>query len=98
MSTNWIPQHPVSFDKCAAFDRDGILAQTVDGGQGLVLTDGQNYLHVYPMPEQGTVLLERSGANDPVRILKAIEDTFGIKLVSEYDPDYEGMAEQIIKS
>jgi len=88
MSTNWIPQKPISFRAFARFNQNGVEARTDDEGKGLVLTDGVNCLHVYAVPEEDTVLLERNGKNNPAVILQAVEDAFGIRLVSEYDDEY----------
>jgi len=96
MSTNWIPQKPISFEALAAFNQNGVEARTDDQGKGLVLTDGVNYLHVYAVPEADTVLLERNGDNDPAAILQAVEDAFGITLVSEYDDEYGALAERTL--
>jgi len=97
MSTNWIPQRPIPFAALEAFKQNGIEARATKGDRALVLTDGENYLSVYPVQEENTVLLERSGTNDPAAIVQAIEDAFGIKLISEYDPEYSELAERILE-
>jgi len=97
MSTNWIPQRPIPFAALEVFKQNGIEARATKGGRGLVLTDGENYVSVYPVDDANTVLIERSGTNDPSAIVQAIEDTFGIKLISEYDPEYSELAEQLLE-
>ena len=97
MSTNWIPRRSIPFAALETFSLNGIEARAAEDGRGLVLTDGENCLSVYPVEEENTVLLARSGRNDPVAILSALEDAFGVKLVSEYDPEYGELSERVLK-
>ena len=97
MSTNWIPKRPIPFAALETFSLNGIKTKAAEDGRGLVLNDGENCLSVYPVDKANTVLRERSGKNDPVAILSAIEDAFGIRLVSEYDPEYGELPERVLK-
>jgi hypothetical protein len=54
------------------------------------LTDGQNFLLVYD-DEKGLVSsFTRRGIDAPERILQAIGDEFGVRIVSEYEPEFWG--------
>jgi len=71
-------------------------ARADDEGKGLVLTDGMNSLHVFAIPKEDSVILTHSGKNDPAAIRQALEDAFGIRLVSEYDDEYGALTVRIL--
>jgi hypothetical protein len=54
------------------------------------ITDGRNSLCVYS-DEKGLIsCFARYGMNAPQRILGAIEEEFGVQIVSEYQPEFWG--------
>ena len=87
MSTNFIPDATIPMDALRVFNRHGVKAETDDGG--LTLTDGNNWLRVYPGSKSDPMMFERCGGNDPSAIVKAVESAFGVRLISEYEPEFE---------
>ncbi len=87
MSTNFIPDASIPMAALRAFNRHGVKAETDDGH--LTLTDGRNWLHVNPENKSDPMMFERRGSNDPSAIVQAVESAFGVRLVSEYEPEYE---------
>ncbi len=95
MSTYFIPDGPLAFESLREFDHSGVHAAPADSDGSVVLTDGhENYIRAYPATPNDPVTFERSGANDPDRIIAALESAFHINLVSEYDEEYELLQEQ----
>lgn len=89
MSTYFIPDGVLPFDDLQSFDEGGVRAVNEDGH--LILTDGKNYLHVYRPTKSWPIAFERCGANDPDRIIEALETTYKVRMVSEYDDDFEAI-------
>ena len=87
MSTYFIPDGAIPFDDLQSFEQGGVRAVLEDGN--LMLTDGKEYLHVYRPTRSWPIAFERCGANDPDRIIKALETTYKVRMVSEYDDDFE---------
>ena len=106
MSTDYVPNKPISFSKVKKFNHNGITVDSIDEDGDVILTDGANYLHACLGAEIGTfrlnddeikvvqtnryegVMFTSYSANDPSKIIKAIEDYFGVTLVSEHDEEY----------
>jgi hypothetical protein len=89
VSTDFIPNHAIPFDALRAFDRGGVRAMKNPGKDSLILSDGTNCLHAYAAGRSYPQIFQRCGDNDPERIIQALEDAFGVRLVSEYEPEYE---------
>jgi hypothetical protein len=72
--------------------REAASQRTTDGSR--CLTDGSNFLWVYATPDgvAGFTRYHPNGA--PGAILAAIEEAFGIEIVSEHDPRYYGYETQ----
>ncbi len=87
MSTYFIPDGAISFEDLRSFRKGDVRAVLEDGN--LMLTDGQNYLQVFRQTQSWPIAFERCGANNPDRIIKALEATYKVRMVSEYDDDFE---------
>jgi len=89
LSTYFIPDGPLPFDALRAFDTQCVKTHAVHDDGSLLLTDGYSYLWAYPPYRKWPVTFERCGANDPSAIIVQIETTFGIRLVSEHEQDFD---------
>jgi hypothetical protein len=87
LSTYFIPDRAISFNELRSFHQGDVRA-VLDDGQ-LMLTDGQNYLHVFRQTKSWPIAFERCGANNPDRIIEALQATYKVRMVSEYDDDFE---------
>ena len=89
MSTSFIADGPIPFDDLRTFDHDGVRARLEDGN--LILTDGTNCLHVYAPTRSWPITFQRCGSNDASGIIRALETTFNVDLVSEHDDEFEAI-------
>ena len=89
LSTYFIPDGTIPFDDLRSFDQDGVQSVLENGR--LMLTDGTNYLHVHRPTKSLPIAFERCGANDPDRIITVLEATYKVRMVSEYDDDFEAI-------
>jgi len=87
LSTYFIPDGAIPFDDLRSFDQGDVRTVLEDGN--LMLTDGKNYLHVYRHTKSWPIAFERCGASNPDRIIEALEATYKVRMVSEYDDDFE---------
>ena len=72
--------------------REHVNPETSEGHR--ILTDGNNYLHVYMADDGFVACLTRFGWNVSGNILGAIIETFDIEIFSEYEPKYWGFETQ----
>lgn len=87
MSTYFIPDGAIPFDDLRSFHQGDVRAVLEDGK--LMLTDGKSYLHVFRQTKSWPIVFERCGANNPDRIIEALEEKYSVRMVSEYDDDFE---------
>jgi hypothetical protein len=94
MSTDLRPLTPIRmadlFD--GRFENAGVHETQCEGttSNSKCLTDGQNFLWVYGDGEGLVSCFCIYGANAPQRILHAIDDAFGVDIVSEHEPRFWG--------
>ena len=86
MSTSYAADGEIRISDLRGFDRNGVRAHR--DSEGLALTDGRNWMRVYPGTRTQPLVFERCGDNDPRKIVAEIEAAFGVALVSEYEPGY----------
>jgi hypothetical protein len=68
------------------------LAET--DGRARVLTDGKNYLWVFAQEDGRVVCLTRYGLNWVEEIVESIEQELGIRIYTEYEPQFWGFENQ----
>jgi hypothetical protein len=71
----------------------GIKEHRNPDGQ-LCLFDSMNYVHVHAGDEGQVGGFSRYGGNNASYILGCISEAFGVRIVSEYEPEYWGFATQ----
>ena len=59
-----------------------------------ILTDGNNYLHVYMADDGFVQSLTRYAGNEARKVLEAIIETFDTQIFSEHEPQYWGFETQ----
>ena len=98
MSTDYRLLKPVPacdlFDgRLEEFDVREFVSPAHEGSR--VLTDGNNYLHVYTDDADVLVAcISRYGGNAPSKILNAIADAFDVRIVSDHEPQFWGFDTQ----
>ncbi len=101
MSTDYVPSKNISSSELKAFNHMGVRIHSIDEIDDIILTDGTNYMWVWPDIEKDEddcgaisndlylgVIFTHYAGNDPTRIIQAIEDFFKIRLISEYEDEY----------
>ena len=86
MSTEFMPSRRIAYERIRAFSHNGVTAQLED--DDVLLSDGMNYLWVYPACAGRRITFCREGENDVERIVDVLEDFFRVRLVSEYDDEF----------
>jgi len=89
MSTLFIANGHIAFESLRQFDEDGVHTQKSDEKGIILLTDGTNFVWVYPPVDDWPVTFEACGRNDPSTIIAAIERKLGVCLVAEHDEEFE---------
>lgn len=89
MSTLFVTSKPVSFEAICTFGEDGVHAGRDEEDDAVFLTDGKNFLLVYPADDESPVTFERCGDNDPSAIITAIEKAFDVTFISEHDEEFK---------
>ena len=51
MSTDYVPSKNISFSELKAFNHMGVKVDTIDEVENIILTDGTNYMWVWPPTE-----------------------------------------------
>lgn len=95
MSTEFITEPGIPLRAFRGFNHRGVRA-TEETDDSLVLTDGTNYVQVCAeSDDDDTPCFVRNGTNDPMAILDAVVDRFGVRVISEYDDEWHEMVERI---
>lgn len=106
MSIDFVPDRNIPFSKIETFNHKGVMVDRIDNGC-VLLTDGTNYMWVYPgvgtetsknsnenyldfkseNPYKG-IMFSRYAGNNPIKIIEAVEDHFNVRLICEYEDEY----------
>ncbi len=89
MSTYFVPDGSLSLDALLSINNNGVYVDSDDDGFIMLKDAKGNCLSVYPPRQSWSVMFERCGSNDPTIIIAAIESKFNVRLVAEYDDDFE---------
>lgn len=92
MSTTYQCQPPLPWSRFWDALPEGItegVNPELSGPDCRILTDGQNYLHSSPADDGDDTEFECYGLNNPHAIIRAIEEAFDVKIVSEHSEEFD---------
>ncbi|HOQ40632.1 MAG TPA: hypothetical protein PK178_00685 [Smithellaceae bacterium] len=106
MSIDFVPDRNIPFSEIETFHYEGVTVDRIKDGS-VLLTDGTNFMWVYPADETVTsidsnenyldfesenpykgMMFSRYAGNNPIKIIEAVEDHFNVRLICEYEDEY----------
>lgn len=86
MSTEFMPSKRIAFERIRTFNHNGVSVRLVDGK--VFLSEGTNGMWAYPPCPGRRVTFVLQGCNESMPIIKALEDCFHVRIVSEYEDEF----------